>query len=438
MIYLYRLALPLATIASLPYYLYRMFRRGGYSHKIMHRLGFWPDLKPRKKGVLRIWIQAVSVGELSSISKLLENLLRSPNLEIILSNTTSTGLKLGDQQFGSRLLAHGPFPLDWLPFSNKAWNKINPDLAILVDSELWPEHFHQAKKREVPVMIINARLSDRTFARLSSPLLRWAYPLIFPDNLSIIASSENQYSRWASFPLPPEKIKISGNLKIDAVNQTLINPQNRIQIRKDLGFTENTLVLAGVSTWEGEEKMLVDLVQLLRLEKIDCRLLLIPRHAERRHEIKKVLQSSAIPHHFRTDSQRASNGTIAYVGDTTGEVIMLLQAADFAFMGKSLPPHHGGQNPIEPVAIGLPLVVGPNYQNFRETCRDLLKHEGILIGKNIDETKSNLWKIAMDQELREQMHHNCNAWMTKQGHPSQYTYEAISKEFEKISLEKSA
>ena len=367
------------------------------------------------------------MGELSSLAKILDSLLSNPSIEIVLSGTTSTGLRMAAQKYGTRLLAHGPFPLDWLPFSRKVWNKVDPDLVILVDSELWPEHFYQAKKRNVPIIIINARLSDRTFARLSSPFLQWVHPLIFPPNLSVIAASERQLSRWISLNFPADRVQISGNLKIDAVDRSLISPQTRTDIRKELGYSENNLVVAGVSTWAGEEKLLVDLVQSLRLEKISIKLLIIPRHAERRNEIKKVLETSGMPHHLRTDKKQAPDDSIAYLADTTGEVMTLLQAADFAFMGKSLPPHHGGQNPIEPVALRLPLVMGPHHQNFRETCSDLLANQALLVGKNPTETHSLLLKLARQPDLRFSMQSKCEDWMKKQGTPSEYTQTYLQK-----------
>lgn len=421
MIALYRVLLPLLAILSLPYYAYRMIRRGGYAVKFGYRAGLWPKLPAKSKEITRIWIQAVSVGELSSLAKLLDSLLSDPSIEIVLSGTTSTGLKMASTKYGPRLLAHGPFPFDWLPFSRKAWRRIDPDLAILVDSELWPEHFHQAKKRGIPLVIINARLSDRTFARLASPKLSWAHSLIFPDNLSVIAASERQHSRWLQLNFPGSRVKISGNLKIDAVDKSLIHPEKKKDMRQELGFSENTLVLAGVSTWSGEEKLLIEMVQSLRLEKIDIKLLIIPRHAERRHEIQRVLKTSGLPHHLRSISHKSQDDSIAYLADTTGEVMSLLQSADFAFMGKSLSPHHGGQNPIEPVALNLPLVMGPNHQNFRETCAELLAHEALLIGQNTTETNSHLLKLARESKLRDAMQKNCQSWMQKQGTPSEFT-----------------
>ena len=216
-------------------------------------------------------------------------------------------------------------------------------------------------------------------------------------------------------------------MKIDAIDQSQVDNETRINFRRELGFSNDTLVVAGVSTWPGEEKMLIDLVHSLRLEKINIKLLIIPRHAERRNEIQKVLQNSGLPHHLRTENRIGPNDSIAYLADTTGEVMSLLQAADFAFMGKSLPPHHGGQNPIEPVALGLPLVMGPNHQNFRETCSELINHDAILIGENVSETHSLLLKLANKSDLRASMKKNCNSWMTKQGTPSEFTYKYLTK-----------
>ena len=161
---------------------------------------------------------------------------------------------MASQKYGHRVLGHGPFPLDWLPFSRKVWRTIEPDIAILVDSELWPEHFNQAKKRNIPLLIINARLSDRTFSRLSSPWLKWTHPLIFPPNLSVIAASERQHARWLELSFPSDRVQVSGNMKIDAIDQSQIDNETRINFRRELGFSNDTLVVAGVSTWPGEEK----------------------------------------------------------------------------------------------------------------------------------------------------------------------------------------
>ena len=240
-----------------------MLRRGGYGKKFSYRAGNWPKLSPKKKGTKRIWIQAVSVGEVSSISKLLNQLSNEQNTEIILSGTTSTGLSLAEEKFGNLVSTIGPFPLDWFPFSSKAWKRINPDVIVMVDSELWPEHFYQAQRREIPIFIINARLSDRSFTRLNN--LKCFHSLLFPKNLTIITASERQCRRWAKLGLLENQIHTSGNLKIDAVSREYFGPKNRQELVEEFGFDQESMILAGISTWKGEEKLLVEVVQTLRL-----------------------------------------------------------------------------------------------------------------------------------------------------------------------------
>jgi 3-deoxy-D-manno-octulosonic-acid transferase len=422
---LYRILFPVIALILSPYYVRRMLRRGGYGQKLAYRFGNWPRLAPKKTGNKRIWIQAVSVGEASSLSKILPSLSRMENTEVILSGTTSTGLSYADKKFGDYLLANGPFPLDWFPFSKKAWDRIDPDLVIMVDSELWPEHFEQAHLRNVPILIINARLSDRSFARLQK--FKAFHKLVFPSNLSVITASERQAKRWLMLGFDEKNIFPSGNLKIDAVSKKPFGSLEKKQLIEEFGFDENSIILAGISTWHKEEKLLVEIVQSLRLEGIDVRLLLIPRHAERRRDVIKTLQTCQLPFHVRTQGKKAESGNIVYLADTTGELAWLIRVAAFAFMGKTLPPNHGGQNPIEPIAFGIPLVVGPNYQNFRETCHDMFLHHAAIESKDASDVTRQLMILAKDRKIREKAGNACKNWIQKQGSPSEFTLNTIEQ-----------
>ncbi len=187
MIWLYRLLFPLGLLVGIPHYLLRMLRRGGYAEDFGHRLGLWPHLPKKNDNARRIWIQAVSVGELLALGPLLKRLAEEKSIEIVLSTTTSTGYRVARDRYGDLVLAVGPFPLDFLPFSSRTWNRIQPDLAVLVDSELWPEHMYQARKRGVQVAILNARMSDRSFGRLrKAGCFR---KLLVPPELHVMASA---------------------------------------------------------------------------------------------------------------------------------------------------------------------------------------------------------------------------------------------------------
>jgi len=423
-IWIYRILYPVLSLLLAPYYLRRMIRRGGYGRKVSYRIGLWPKLPPKKKGVRRIWIQAVSVGELSSIGKLLENLLANPKVEIVLSGTTSTGLSIAEEKYGGKILAQGPFPLDWLPFSKLAWSRIRPDMALTVDSELWPEHMRQTKTYGVPFAVINARLSDRSLGRLQ--FLRFLHGLLLPPHIRILASSEKQQERWTGLGLGSGQVRVTGNLKVDAIPDLPSGEQGKEELLAELGFSTDSLVIAGISTWPGEEEALLSSVESLRKEGLDARLLLVPRHAERREEISATLTASGLSFNLRTRKRKAEPGTIVYLADTTGELFRLIRVADLAFIGKTLPPNGGGQNPIEPVSLGIPLVIGPAYQNFRETCSELFSQEAALKARDTKETLEMIRKLALNEELRRSTSSAGKAWIAKQGSPTETTLDILA------------
>ncbi len=423
MIFFYRLAFPFLALLAAPYFIYRMLRRGGYSYKFCYRLGLFPTLPPKKANCKRLWIQAVSVGELSSLSKIIDQLQNNKGIEIVLTGTTSTGLLMASQRYKNCLLAHGPFPLDWWPVSRLAWAKIQPDLILTVDSELWPEHFHQASLRGIPALVINARLSDRTFNRLqTSPIAR---NLLLPNGLEILTTSERQRSRWIEIGIPHDRVEVVGNLKVDAVTSPQFDQSESAKLKAEFGFNEDSFVLTGISTWQGEEEMLVDTLLEMRDLNLDARLLLVPRHAERRRQVIAMLQQKNIPYHQRTQKKQAPACTLVYLADTTGELSKLIECADLAFGGKTLPPNRGGQNPIEPIALGIPLVLGPNFQNFQQTCGDLLIHEAIQTTESKESAQKELLSLAQNSQRRNELRQNAISWFESQGSPTDRTLEKL-------------
>lgn len=375
---LYRLLFLPAFALLLPYYLFRMWRRGGYAAGLGNRLGRMPRLHGKAPGVRRIWIQAVSVGELNAIGPLLDQLAREDGIEVILTTTTSTGLRLARQRYGDLTAWIGSFPLDFWLTSAMAWRRLRPDLVLLMEGELWPEHIHQGWRRGVPVMVINGRLSERSFARQR----RFATlgKGLFHKVTLILAGSELDRQRFADLGwIPPRQILNSGNLKFDFVPPPALTSRERAAQLVEFGFAATEAeagdihLLMGSSTWPGEEAALLKVLQALRPEFPDLRLLIVPRHAERRREIEVLLRESALPHHFRSDTPTAPHPTLVYVADTTGELKALTRLATVVFVGKSLPPNEGGQTPMEAAALGKPLIFGPRMGNFRTVTRQLLQ-----------------------------------------------------------------
>lgn len=369
MLWVYRiLFLPLLLLAS-PYYLWRMVRRGGYGAGFSQRLGFLPALPAHPK---RVWIQAVSVGEIEAVGPLLRELKATGQVEVVLTTTTSTGYRLARERYAELCTFIGIFPVDFWPCSALAYRRLKPTAIVLTEGELWPEHLGQARARGLPTLLINARLSDRSFARHQK--FNWASRGLLAGFTWIGAGSEEDARRLLSLGAEPAHVDVTGNLKFDVASEGPLSPGERLVLRHALGFDgiERSVVLLGSSTWEGEEALLLEVVQTLRSEGVDARLLLAPRHAERRDAVVRLLADSGLAFHQRsTQGPTAPSGTIVHLADTTGELRQLTRAADLAFTGKSLAPHDGGQTPVECAAAGVPVVYGPHMTNFKAICQGL-------------------------------------------------------------------
>ena len=213
MIWFYRIFfVPLLILAS-PYYIWRMLRRGGYSTGFSQRFGLFPALPSKVKGRRRIWIQAVSVGEIEAIGPLLQRLKASGQTEVVLTTTTSTGYRIALDKYKDLCIGIGFFPLDFWPFSRIAWSRIAPDKIILAEGELWPEHLHQAKNRQIPAYLINARLSDKSFARHQK--FKSITRNLLKEFSWIGAGSEEDARRLKVISDIENQIEVTGNLKFD-------------------------------------------------------------------------------------------------------------------------------------------------------------------------------------------------------------------------------
>ncbi len=349
-----------------PAYLWRMRRRGGYRENFAQRFGGHPRLAKKTAGAPRVWLQAVSVGEMLAIGPLIEA-LRRDGVEIYLTTTTSTGYRLAQDRYRGSTVGIAYFPLDWWPFSVRAWRRIAPDLVILTEGERWPEHMRQAAKRKVPVLCVNARLSDRSFQRL-----RWFGPvaqLMLNGVTRLLPCSAQDEGRFRELGVPAENLTMTGNIKLD-VQIPPLTVSEGVQLRRDLGLAGG-LVLLGASTWPGEEEAMLVALRLTRERGVRCSLILVPRHAERRTEIERLLLKAGLSYHFRSKGEALGEVDVL-VGDTTGELRKITQIADVVFVGKSLPPHTEGQTPVEAAALGKPILFGPGMGNFRLLARDLL------------------------------------------------------------------
>lgn len=356
----------------IPYYLRRMFRRGGYLPMMRERFGWVECPRKRSGDRKRVWIQAVSVGELLAIGPLIQRLHSSQEWDVYVSTTTSTGYAMAKDTYRKDAAHVFAFPLDFWPFVRRAWLRVAPDLVILTEGEMWPEHLYQAKKRGIPSVLINARISDRTSARLKA--MPFAVSMMHGSVSAIGAASIMDADRILALGIPRNRVRVTGNLKFDAVDGAKVSDEEIEVMCADAGWDmqDDHRVVIGASTWPGEEKLIIDAMCALRAEGLKLRLILVPRHGERRMEIGALLRSyDGLVWAFRSEGVRSAVPADVYVVDTVGELRRFLQMADVAVIGKSFPPHGQGQTPVESAALGIPIIYGPSMSNFRAVCLEL-------------------------------------------------------------------
>jgi 3-deoxy-D-manno-octulosonic-acid transferase len=407
MLWFYRLLFVPVMLVAAPYYLWRMRKRGGYRDGFGQRFGAVDTLPAKRAGVKRIWLQAVSVGEMLAIGPVLEALAKRGDVEVYLTTTTSTGHKLACERYRALTIGIGYFPLDWCVFSARAWQAVAPDLAILTEGERWPEFIAQARKRGVPLIALNGRLSDRSFQRMRAWL--WAVRPLMQGFTRVLACSEHDAARFRELGFPAGSVSSTGNIKLD-VTIPLLTDAEKTNLRAELGLgTDEAPVLLGSSTWPGEEAALVEALKALRAAGVSARLLIVPRHAERRAEIEAFLAETGFSFHLRSRGAAGGEVDIA-VGDTTGELRKFTQLAELVFVGKSLPPHTEGQTPVEAAALGRAILFGPGMSNFRPISRELLAANAALVVGDAGELVAASTKLFQGQSIRIAMAEAAQRW----------------------------
>ncbi len=422
-IFLYRLLFWPIFFLVIPYYGYRMWRRGGYLVDFKYRLGLLPIIKKNGKKK-RIWIQAVSVGEVKAVSKLLEFFKNDERYEIFLTTTSSTGYTLAKKLYTKTVKFVGLFPWDFWLFSILAWRRIKPDIIVLMEGELWPEHLHQANCRNVPVFLVNARLSDKTYNWYlgHESLARW----IFDQVSKIGVCSDENVRRFVDIGVSRKKLQLTGNLKFD-IDVSSITSEEKKKLKISLGFPEDAHIILGSSTWPGEEEILIRCLRVVRKSATNkWYLLLVPRHAERRNEIINILKNSQFTWHQRSLGAAKQKVDIC-LADTTGELERLTSIADIAFIGKSLLKNSGGQSPLDAAAHGVPVVYGNKMNNFISICRSLEALGGVIKVTNDVQAIQVIATLTSNPEKRDQQAQVLKTWYYGNCGASELTYKIITE-----------
>lgn len=342
-----------------------MLKRGGYRNDFKQRFGSYaPETLARFREVSRIWVHAVSVGEIQIALRFIEAYRRqNPHARFVLSTNTSTAHALGRKKMDARdVLIY--FPLDFPPVIKRVYEAINPQKLILVECEFWPNLIREAARRQIQVALINGRMSDSSFKGYMTfqALMRRLLCSIDP----ICVQSALDAERMVALGAPPHAVHPVGTAKYDLFPAPPHAGASARALLAQAGVAPDAIVWVGGSTWPGEEKVLCSVYRTLRKRFSKLFLVLVPRHAERRAEVLAAVRGQGLSGSLR--SAGASPADVLVV-DTTGELMEFYAAADVVFVGKSLCAH-GGQNPIEPALFGKPILVGPNMENFAAVMKD--------------------------------------------------------------------
>ncbi len=450
---LYDIGFLLFSIIYLPILIFK----GKLHREFLERFGRYTPAKEKAllSGRDRIWIQAVSVGEVA-VCKSLILLLKEkfPGQEIVISTITKTGNDLAKKLF-SKYAMVVYFPLDFTFTVRRVIKYIRPRIYIMVETEIWPNILSELSLRSIPSMMINGRISDRSIGKykLVKPFLKNVLSKIHVFCMQDIIDAE----RVISLGAPPDKVKVTGNMKFDA--DILANVDAPYVVRRSLSLNDDDPLLVAGSTHEGEEEMIVEAFRELVSDLPKLRLLIAPRHVERVEEVERVisklgfqsarvsrLNESHLPDGARSAKARITLARRSLRGDEGGNHaclparqesrIMILDtighlneaysAAAVVFIGGSL-VEHGGQNPIEPAILGRAILFGPHMFNFRYITKVLLKECAAVQIASKEELVDGLRTLLFDPLKRSELGGNAKRAIAQNRGATKKNLEMISE-----------
>lgn len=372
--FIYNILFPLGLLVAAPFYWLKMVRRGNWREGFGERFGkYGHKLKVALTNRRVLWLHAVSVGEVNLCTQIIQELEpRLPLHKIVVSTTTSTGMA----ELQRRLPSHISkiyYPIDRRRHVQRAMGVIHPEAVVLVEAEIWPNFLWTLQRRGKPVFLVNARISDRSFRGYRR--FGFLFRPLFASFTAVSAQNEADAARLRELGCRPEAIHVVGSLKFDSAQLEERRLMDVPRLLRQLGVPEDAPILVGGSTHAGEEAILARIVLALRRRHPNLFLVLVPRHHERGRQVGSDLTAAGLPFVYRTDvgadTRRAPGSVSCLLVNTTGELRYFYEAATVVFVGKSLTAQ-GGQNPIEPAAMGKPVVFGPHMDNFPQVVPQFL------------------------------------------------------------------
>jgi 3-deoxy-D-manno-octulosonic-acid transferase len=421
----YNLLYPLGLLLFLPGQISKLLRRGNYRHKFGQRFGVYDrDVRSRLASRRCTWIHAVSVGEVAIALKLSAKLAElDPGFFCVLTTTTTTGFAFATQEAGERMEVLYS-PLDFWPIMWRAYAVIRPIRVVLVEAEVWPNLAAEARGRGLPLALVNARLSPRSERRFHSFLFLVA-PTFRCLDLVCVQELED-IERWIALGVRRERIHHVGSIKYDPA-ETQVNPDLPLEVLRTCGIDGDRPILFGGSTHAGEEEVLGEILQTLRADFPALTLIVAPRHVERVGEIRTRLTRLGLSVGLRSEagiSRRAPPDCVLL--DSTGELQNWYAAATIVFVGKSLTAR-GGQNPVEPILAGKPVLFGPHMENFSALAQALVANEAAIQIRDSNSLREKIAWLLRDREAALRLVANAQAVLSRHSGATARTAQLVLK-----------
>ena len=377
--YVYKFFTFIFSIPIIIFFFLRLIRKKETKESVTEKIGFFSKERPRGK---LIWFNASSIGESLSILPIIEKINNNyPKYKVLVTTSTISSFRVL-QKRSSKKFIHQFTPLDIDFIAKRFYKHWAPNLIVFVESEFWPNLIFRAKKNKIPSVVINARISKKTFKRWAI-IKKSAQKLLSSFNLFLVQDDETQ-KMLEKFEV--KNVKSAGNLKF--LSQKL--PVNKNELLKLKRMISQRSVILLASSHEGEEKIIISKIRKLTEVFNDLLFIIVPRHINRSAEIQNYLYSKKIDFKVRSKKEIIKKETFCYLADTIGEISIFYNVAKIVIMGGSY-VNHGGQNPIEASHFNCALILGPFMQNFKNISENLLKNQAA-----IKTDSSSIEKIIKD------------------------------------------
>ncbi|ELI0634529.1 lipid IV(A) 3-deoxy-D-manno-octulosonic acid transferase [Vibrio harveyi] len=398
----------LLTIAS-PFLLFGLYKskpnKPKFGQRWKEHFGITPKLTSDEKP---IWIHAVSVGESIAATPFIKALKeQNPDQPILVTTTTSTGAeqiaKLGD------LVEHRYMPIDFAFAVKRFLKTTQPKQMLIIETELWPNTLNEVHKAGIPISVINARLSEKSCSNYAK--VQPLFNLMLPCLTQVLCQTQSDANRFERLGVDKDKLKVTGSIKFDIQISDDVKEKSKI-LRQELG--QNRPVWIAASTHKGEDEQVLAAHKRVLESHPGALLILVPRHPERFDDMYELCQQQGFETVRRTTQKNVANSTQVYLGDTMGEMLLLLGAADICFMGGSLVGDKvGGHNVLEPAALGVPIINGPSFFNFKEIVETMLREDCILLVDSIQNLASSITLLMRNPRKLNRMSSQTHQFIAK-------------------------